>query len=106
LPTTGTSGFLWKFLFTAVALFQPIDSSHSLLMLYALLPWMGVMFTGYVMGQIYHPDFAPCKTAENIIYRGDIADSFVCCFKGDQHLWRSLAMGGSAQYRVNHCFIF
>jgi uncharacterized membrane protein len=70
LPTTGTSGFLWKFLFTAVALFQPIDSSHSLLMLYALLPWMGVMFTGYVMGQIYHPDFAPAKRQKILFTAG------------------------------------
>jgi uncharacterized membrane protein len=70
LPATGTGGFLWKFLFTAVALFYPIDKTHSLLMLYALLPWMGVMFTGYVMGQVYRPNFDPVKRQKILLIAG------------------------------------
>lgn len=70
LPVTGLGSFLWKFFFTAVALFYQVDKTHSLLVLYALLPWTGVMLTGYVMGEIYHSDFDPAKRKKILFASG------------------------------------
>lgn len=70
LPAQGTSGFLWKFFFTAAALFQKIDDNHSILVLYTIMPWMGVMFTGYVIGQIFRPGFDTAKRKKILSYSG------------------------------------
>jgi uncharacterized membrane protein len=70
LPTEGTVGFLWKFLFTAVVMFQPVDSTHSLLVLYTILPWMGVILCGYVMGQVYRPSFDPTMRKKMLFISG------------------------------------
>ncbi|MBB5397224.1 DUF1624 domain-containing protein [Mucilaginibacter sp. AK015] len=70
LPTEGTSGFLWKFFFTAAALFQPVDKTHSLLVLYTIMPWMGVMFMGYVLGQVYKPGFDALKRRKTLLTCG------------------------------------
>lgn len=72
LPATGTSGFLWKFLFTAVVLFQQVDSTHSILVLYTVMPWMGVMLCGYVLGQVYHSSFDPARR-KKILFTAGIA---------------------------------
>ena len=70
LPDTGVAGFMCKFLFTAVALFYKIDDSHSLLVLYTVLPWMGVLFCGYFAGQIYHPSFHGVKRKKILFASG------------------------------------
>lgn len=70
LPAAGASGFLWKFFFTAAALFQPVDNTHSLLVLYTVLPWTGVMILGYVMGQVYHSSFDPAKRKKILLISG------------------------------------
>lgn len=57
LPDTGSAGFLWELFFTARFNFIPADKNHSLILIYAILPWTGVMLAGYVMGQIYRPAF-------------------------------------------------
>lgn len=61
LPEEGVSGFLWKFFFTAVVLFQKITDSHSLLVLYTIMPWLGVMLCGYCAGEVYHSAFDAIK---------------------------------------------
>ncbi|MFI5161136.1 MAG: DUF1624 domain-containing protein [Sphingobacteriales bacterium] len=72
LPELGAAGFLWKLLFTAFGYFDPIGKTHSLLILYALLPWTGVMLTGYVMGQVYRPSFDPAKRKQVLLSSGII----------------------------------
>lgn len=57
LPTEGAAGFFWKLFFTAFGFFYQLDSGPALLVLYAILPWTGVMLLGYVMGQVYHTKF-------------------------------------------------
>jgi uncharacterized membrane protein len=61
LPAAGAGSFLWKLFFTAFAFFYQVDKTHFLLILYAILPWTGVMLTGYVMGQVYQPSFDATK---------------------------------------------
>ena len=70
LPSTGASGFLWKFLFTAVALFYKINDAHSLLVLYTVLPWTGVLFCGYVAEQVYHSSFDAVKRRKILFTSG------------------------------------
>jgi len=72
LPDTGTAGFLWKLLFTAFGYFDPIDKTHGLFILYALLPWTGVMLAGYVLGQVYRPSFDPEKRKKILLSSGII----------------------------------
>ncbi|MES1220256.1 MAG: heparan-alpha-glucosaminide N-acetyltransferase domain-containing protein, partial [Bacteroidota bacterium] len=70
LPDEGVSGFLWKFLFTAVALFHKINDSHSLLVLYTVMPWLGVMLCGYCIGQLYHSSFDAVKRKKILFASG------------------------------------
>jgi uncharacterized membrane protein len=70
LPEEGTSGFLWKFLFTAVVLFSKINDSHSLLVLYTVMPWLGVMLCGYCVGGIYHSSFDAVKRKKILFVSG------------------------------------
>jgi uncharacterized membrane protein len=61
LPTTGAAGFLWKLFFSAFGSFYQLDKTHGILLMYAVLPWTGVMLAGYVMGQVYRPSFDAAK---------------------------------------------
>jgi uncharacterized membrane protein len=70
LPTAGTTGLLWKFLMTGAVVFYQVNKDHSLLMLYALLPWTGVMLAGYVMGQVYNSWFNPAKRKKILLASG------------------------------------
>ncbi|WP_295721966.1 hypothetical protein [Mucilaginibacter sp.] len=72
LPAEGTGSFLWKFFFTAVALFRPLDKTHSLLVLYTVMPWLGVMLTGYVLGLVYRPTFDSAKRKKILFTAGVI----------------------------------
>lgn len=70
LPENGAAGFMWKFLFTAVALFSKINDTHSLVVLYTLLPWTGVMLCGYVIGKVYQPSFHAVKRKKILFVSG------------------------------------
>jgi len=70
LPENGVSGFMWQFMFTGVVMFYKINDSHSLLVLYTVLPWAGVMYCGYFVGQIYHKSFDLLKRKEILLASG------------------------------------
>ena len=70
LPATGESGLLWKTFFTASASVYQADKTHSLFILYAILPWTGVMIAGYVMGQVYRPSFDPARRKKILFTSG------------------------------------
>jgi uncharacterized membrane protein len=97
LPTEGTVGFLWKFLFTAVVMFQPVDSTHSLLVLYTMRLCYGAGLPPFVR---------PDNAEENVIHLRPYPCSIVCCFKGVQYLWRSITMGRPADHRIIYHFVF
>ena len=70
LPTQGIAGFLWQLFFTAFVAFKKIDDTHFILILYALLPWTGVMLMGYVLGEVYHLQFNKIRRKRIIMGSG------------------------------------
>jgi uncharacterized membrane protein len=54
-PNT-TEDVLLKLFFTARGAVFPLDSNHFVFDLYAILPWTGVMFLGYLFGTLYKSD--------------------------------------------------
>ncbi|AYL98834.1 DUF1624 domain-containing protein [Mucilaginibacter celer] len=61
LPEKGAWALLLKMLFTARGTVIQLNATHFIFCLYAVLPWTGVMFTGYTFGQLYKPGFEAKK---------------------------------------------
>lgn len=57
LPQQGAAGLLWKFLFTTRGDLLPLGSSHNIYLVYAILPWTGIMLLGYSLGPVFKKDF-------------------------------------------------
>ncbi len=53
LPKQGFSQIIVSLLFTSDDKFIPLNSSHFIFDLYAILPWTGIMFLGYCFGTVY-----------------------------------------------------
>ncbi|TDO24482.1 DUF1624 domain-containing protein [Pedobacter duraquae] len=70
LPLNGVSGFLWKLFFTAFGAFIEMNKTHALIILYAILPWTGVMLLGYVLGEVYRPTFDLKKRKQIVLTSG------------------------------------
>jgi uncharacterized membrane protein len=70
LPSEGTGGFLWKLFFTAFGSVQQLDQTHVLFILYAVLPWTGVMLAGYTIGAVYKPSFDKGKRSQILLISG------------------------------------
>ena len=56
LPQEGVSANLLS-IFLRFPTVMPIDESHRVLVLYAILPWTGVMFMGYSIGHWFKAEF-------------------------------------------------
>ena len=82
LPANGESGLLWKTFFTASAFAYQADKTHALFILYAILPWTGVMIAGYVMGQIYRPSFDPVRRKKILFTSGIILIGLFVVLRG------------------------
>lgn len=59
LPDKGTLATILKILFTARGTVIPLNATHFVFCLYAILPWTGVMLVGYTFGQLYAPGIQP-----------------------------------------------
>ena len=60
LQPNSTEDVLMKIFFTARGALLTLDHNHFILVLYAILPWTGVMLLGYAFGTLYQSD---CKYA-------------------------------------------
>lgn len=72
LPDTGVSGAIWRIFFTAFGTVIPLDKSHILFVLYAILPWTGLMFIGYSIGALFQSDF-PIQQRKRLLLSAGIA---------------------------------
>ena len=52
-PKSGWEQIVSSLLFTSADKFMPINQTHFVLDLYAILPWTGIMFLGYAFGTVY-----------------------------------------------------
>lgn len=72
LPDSGISAALWRVFFTAFGTVIPLDKSHILFVLYAILPWTGLMFIGYSIGFLFQRDF-PAQQRKRLLLTAGVA---------------------------------
>lgn len=58
LPTDGAAAILTNVFVTARGYFIPLSNSHGILVLYAILPWTGIMLLGYGLGTVFQPEIS------------------------------------------------
>ncbi len=57
-------GYVWSILH--VPHFFPLDKTHALFVGYPLIPWIGLMVLGYLLGNLYSKDFV-AKKRQNLL---------------------------------------
>ena len=75
LPGNGVARTLLTLLLTGRGATIPIDSHHMISLLYAALPWSGVLLIGYLFGSMYKPDFDAHRRKKVLLSAG-------CCLIG------------------------
>ena len=70
LPQSGTGHVLLTVFLTVTGTVLPIDSNHLVLDGYAIIPWTGVMFIGYVFGSLYKPGFDAKQRKKTLLITG------------------------------------
>jgi uncharacterized membrane protein len=66
----GQVGFLWDLIHHAMFSFYTLWDQHFVIIVYAFLPWTGIMLLGYCFGKLYHPDFDPSKRKSILVLLG------------------------------------
>lgn len=69
-PQTGLEANLMRLFFIARGSIIPLNQTHFIFDLYALIPWTGVMLLGYVFGSIYKSSFDAAKRKKILLYTG------------------------------------
>jgi len=68
LPLNSMEDMLMKIFFTAKGTLLPLDHNHFAFILYAILPWTGVMMLGYAFGSLYKADYQPASRKAFLLY--------------------------------------
>lgn len=66
LPAKGAASYIWTILFTSRASLFTLNSNHFIYDLYAILPWAGIMLSGYCIGAWFQKDF-PVKRRKSLL---------------------------------------
>ena len=69
-PETKGASTALTFLLTAVGSAIPVGSQHTIVVLYAALPWAGLALLGYVFGSLYRPDADPRRRKRILLSAG------------------------------------
>ena len=68
LQPNSAEDVLMKIFFTARGTLLPLDQNHFAFVLYAILPWTGVMLLGYTFGTLYRADHKPAVRKSILLY--------------------------------------
>ena len=58
VPDKGMAGNLFTFLLTGRGAIVPVGGGRIIALLYAALPWSGILLTGFMIGSLYTPGYA------------------------------------------------
>ncbi|WP_231425270.1 DUF1624 domain-containing protein [Pedobacter sp. Leaf250] len=72
-PEDESLGLLLKVFFTAFGTVVPLSSTHLLGVFYAILPWTGIMFIGYGIGNWYSKGYDAIERKRNLIISGTLS---------------------------------
>lgn len=70
IPSTGLAGVLLNVFVTGSASFYPISDSHTVAVLYKILPWTSVMILGYGIGYFYANGVLALKRRKTLLVLG------------------------------------
>ncbi|MCP9753341.1 DUF1624 domain-containing protein [Ferruginibacter sp. HRS2-29] len=70
LPATGFAANIWKVFFTARGTIIPLGPAHFIGAFYAILPWTGIMFTGYAMGRWFVKEMDASRRKKLLLITG------------------------------------
>lgn len=84
--------FFSDLLFDAEFAYYNLSATHGIMIVYAFLPWAGLMFLGYGFGKLYIPGFDPAKRQQILFRMGFILILFFLVFRffniyGDPYPW-------------------
>lgn len=66
----GKVGLLWDLLHRGNFSVYNLDSSHFFIIVYAVIPWLGVMILGYTFGKLYEPSMNPKRRKKLLLAMG------------------------------------
>lgn len=93
LPREGAGGITITALLTAAFTPVPLDASHTIFLVYAILPWTGIMLCGYGLGFIFASSFPPSRRKQLLLRLGIAVISLFILLRlvnlyGDPDPWR------------------
>lgn len=70
LPKEGAAGLFWKVLFTTNSEMLAYGEGRSVLLVYAILPWTGILLLGYSIGPLFKKEVDPSRRKKILIRTG------------------------------------
>ncbi|MBC7426371.1 MAG: DUF1624 domain-containing protein [Bacteroidia bacterium] len=67
---TGSFSFIWDVLHHGRFSFFPYLEGHNLVVVYPVIPWIGIILIGYCFGKLYEPDFDVSERKKILLYSG------------------------------------
>lgn len=98
IPTSGASSVLLNLFVTGRAAFYPLSATHTVAILYKILPWTAVMILGYCIGYFFEADVPFATRRRALITIGSAAILFFVALRfaniyGDPSPWQHQKTG-------------
>ncbi len=95
---TGAFGFWWDLLHRGNFTVHPIYGNHSFLMIYAFVPWSGLMMLGYCFGKLFQPSVEYGKRKKYLLAMGISTITFFVVLRmfnnyGNPYKWSEQSTG-------------
>jgi len=94
----GNVGTFWEFLHHGFFRYFPLDNDHGVMLIYAFLPWSGLMALGYCLGVLFTKDVSPELRKKRLVRIGLGLIALFIVLRlinkyGDPHPWSSQPRG-------------